>query len=60
MSDDVVRPITKSDPMRKLFCHILRRHRPTLVVVGFADDHAITAPVCPHCGRPAAHHADYA
>jgi hypothetical protein len=46
--------------MRKVLCHILRRHRPAVVVVGYADDHAITAPVCPHCGQRESQHADYA
>ncbi len=44
--------------MRRLLCHLLRRHRPALVVVGFADDHPVTAAVCPHCGRDHGH-ADY-
>jgi len=51
---------TTSPVMRKVLCHILRRHRPAVVVVGYADDHAITAPVCPHCGQRESQHADYA
>jgi len=37
--------------MRKIICHLTRRHRPSLVVVGFADDHPVTAAICPHCAR---------
>jgi hypothetical protein len=51
---------TSPGAMRKIFCHILRRHRPAVVVVGYADDHAITAPVCPYCGKHESQHADYA
>ena len=51
---------TTRSPMRKIFCHILRRHRPAIVVVGYADDHAVTAPVCPHCGQRESQHADFA
>jgi hypothetical protein len=48
--------------MRKLICHILGRHRPALVVVGYADDHPVTETVCPHCGtrRGSGSHADFA
>jgi hypothetical protein len=35
--------------MRKLICHLLGRHRPALVVVGFDEDHPVTAEDCPHC-----------
>jgi hypothetical protein len=37
--------------MLKLICQLMGRHRPALVVVGFADDHPVTASVCPHCGK---------
>jgi hypothetical protein len=37
--------------MRTLLCRLFGRHRPALVVVGYTDDHPITASSCPHCGR---------
>jgi hypothetical protein len=49
--------------VRKLICHLLGRHHPVVVVVGYSDDHPVTAPVCPHCGAPATRrsgHADFA
>jgi hypothetical protein len=48
--------------MRKLLCHLLGRHRPAIVVVGYADDHPVTEAVCPHCGarRGRGSHADFA
>jgi hypothetical protein len=63
--EDAANPVAnpRSGPaMRKLFCHLLGRHRPALVVVGYADDHPVTESVCPHCGarRSAASHADFA
>jgi hypothetical protein len=46
--------------MRSILCHLLGRHQPTVVVVGFSDDHPVAASVCPHCGkRRAGSHADY-
>jgi hypothetical protein len=48
--------------MRKIICHLLGRHRPALVVIGYTDDHPVTAAVCPHCGsrRGVGSHADFA
>jgi hypothetical protein len=46
--------------MSRLFCHLLGRHHPSvIVVVGFSNDHPVTAVVCPHCWRPNATHVGY-
>ena len=36
--------------MSKLFCHLIGRHRPALVVVAYADGRPVTAAVCATCG----------
>jgi hypothetical protein len=40
--------------LRTLLCRLIGRHRPTLVVVGYADDRPVTACSCPRCGKAAA------
>jgi len=42
--------------LRTLLCRLIGRHRPALVVVGYADDHPVTACACPRCGKPARQH----
>jgi hypothetical protein len=37
--------------LRTLLCRLFGKHRPSLIVVGYADDHPVTASNCPHCGR---------